>query len=70
MPAICSTDYDDHQNNHATNTFNAEVHIYHFENIFDYFNLNFKSWVLCQIVDSAAANRKMLKYYQGLISAV
>ncbi len=43
MSAICSTNFDDHENDNETNVFNAEVQIHYFENVFDYFSINFKN---------------------------
>ncbi len=59
LSTICSTDYDDHENDHETNAFNAEVHIHYFEISFILLSLNFKNWIFSQIADSAAVIKKI-----------
>ena len=56
MSQIQNTDYNENE----TTNFNAEVHIHHFRTVFNFFELDLDDWMICQVADNAAFNRKNL----------
>jgi len=44
--------------------FNAENHVRHFREMFDFYNISINDWVICQTCDNAPVNKKIAKLLQ------
>eukprot|EP00957_Ditylum_brightwellii_P035804 2714716-Ditylum_brightwellii.AAC.1 len=44
--------------------FNAENHCHHSREMFDFYDLNLETWVICQTADNAAVTKKIARILQ------